>query len=107
MTLEAIKNYFATIHWPQAFFLSVFVMCAFGAPVLFFLMVSPEVLNIMVGLPWLTILGPGVTALLAAAAAIRGFFGPSVFKRAATEQTKVETTTVVRQVEKDDTHEVG
>lgn len=104
MTIDGLRNYFATIHWPQAFFLSVFMICAFGTPVLFFSLVSPEVLNILVGLPWLTILGPGLTALLAALAAIRGFFGPSVFKRG---ETKVETTTVVHQVEKDDTHEAG
>lgn len=104
MTLAGLRKYLTTIHWPQAFFLSVFVICTFGAPVLFFLLVNPDVLNILVGLPWLTILGPGLTAVLAALAAIRGFFGPSILKQG---ETKVDTTPTVHQVEKDDTHEVG
>jgi len=109
MTFKDIKAYFDNIHWPQAVLLSVFVVCAFGAPTLFLLMVKAEVLSILVGLPWLTILGPGLSALLAAIAAIAGFFGhpllrgrgqaPVVVETRVAETTKVE-------VERDDTHEV-
>ena len=112
MSFADVKAYFDRIHWVQAIVLCVMIICATGAPVLFFVMVPPEVLTILVGLPWLTILGPGVTAVLAAIAALRGFTGPSLLrpKGGETTQTTQTQTTVVREatkIERDDTHEVG
>lgn len=110
MTLVQIKEYLDRIHWQQVFVLSVTVICMTGAPVLFFIMVSPEVLNILVGLPWLTMFGPGLTALVGALGVLRGFFGPSLIRPKGGETTQTSTTTIVREeakVERDDTHEVS
>lgn len=104
----SFKDWLDRIHWEQALVLCVMIICMTGAPVLFFVMVPPEVLTILVGLPWLTILGPGLTAVLAALAALKAFFGPSVIrpKIEAQPSTKVSETVKV-EVEHDDTHEVG
>lgn len=110
MTLEQIKDWIDRLHWQQALLLCVVIVCVTGAPTLFFVMVSPEVLTILVGLPWLTILGPGLTALIGALAAIRGIAGPSLFRAKSGETTQTSTTTVVREeakIERDDTHEVN
>ena len=89
MTLQGLNDYFNRIHWPQVFVLSIFTVCIFGAPILFFSLIKADTLALLIGLPWMTILGPGLMAVMAALTAIKGFFSHSIIK------TKGEAATAI------------
>ena len=104
VTFQGLKDYLDKIHWPQAAVLCVFLTGAFSAPVAFFSLVKPEILNILIALPWTVILTSGVPAVMAALAAVLGFFGPSLVKRDVSQPVVAAPAPAP---ERDDTHEAA